>query len=88
MDEKKKITNKIFKKSFILPGEDDPDINMDIDYLTEKRDWALERFNMRVKDLKSDEIIQNALTSLLRFNTQLRMMEEARIIHNSIKIEK
>lgn len=76
----KSITEK-FKKTE-LPGSD-LDINMDIEYMTEKRDQALERFNKKIKDLKSDEVIQESFTSLMRINTQLRMMEDARTIYNN-----
>jgi len=70
------------EKTNELPTPEGIDIDMDIEYMTEKRDQQLERFNRNIKDLKDDETIQNSLSSLMRVNTQLRMMEEARTIYN------
>ena len=77
------INNYKMEKSNELPAPEGIDMDMDIEYMTEKRDQQLERFNRNIKDLKDDETIQNSLSSLMRVNTQLRMMEEARTIYNS-----
>jgi len=71
------------EKNTELPAPDGIDMNMDIEYMTEKRDQQLERFNRKIKDLKDDEAIQNSLSALMRVNTQLRMMVEARTIYNN-----
>jgi len=77
------INNYKMEKSNELPAPEGIDMDMDIEYMTEKRDQQLERFNRNIKELKDDEAIQNSLSSLMRVNTQLRMMEEARTIYNS-----
>jgi len=77
------INNYKMEKSNELPAPEGIDMDMDIEYMTEKRDQQLERFNRNNKELKDDEAIQNSLSSLMRVNTQLRMMEEARTIYNS-----
>jgi hypothetical protein len=61
-------------------------ITDDIQYITEKRDTALERFNEKIKinDFTPEEMYR-ALDIVLRINKQLKTLEDCLIIAKAIK---
>lgn len=63
-----------------LPGIESIDIMMDLQYLTEKRDDALEHFNDGVKQYMSKKKLIERLDRVLRVNRQLKIMEGAVVI--------
>jgi len=74
--------------SFSLPDDEPSDPQMDLEYLKTKRDQGIEVLVRKIKSLKSEEVIQTTLHSVLRLNNQVRMMEDAITIMNEIKKEK
>lgn len=56
------------------------EMNMDLRYLTEKRDDALEHFNNGVKQYMTKKGLIKRLDGVLRINRQLKMMERAVVI--------
>ena len=56
------------------------DIMSDIDYLTERRDDALEHFNDGVKQYMSKKKLIERLDRVLRVNRQLKIMESAVVV--------
>lgn len=57
-------------------------LKMDLEYLTSKRDDALEHFNNKLKShLLSDEELHKRLDSVLRLNHQVKLMEHTIIVH-------
>ena len=64
-----------------LPGNEEPDMDMDLEYLTYKRDDALEHFNNKLKShLSTDEELHKSLDSVLRMNRQVKMMEDVIVV--------
>jgi len=64
-----------------LPGNKEPDMEMDLEYLTYKRDDALEHFNNKLKShLSTDEELHKRLDIVLRLNHQVKMMEDFMVI--------
>ena len=63
------------------PEELKLDIMTAIEYITEKRDDALEHFNERIKanDYKHDCEAHDALATVLRINLQLKTLEDCMI---------
>ena len=57
------------------------DLYTAIEYIREKRDDALERFNEKVKtnDYTHDATMHDALSPVLRFNLQLKTLEDCLI---------
>lgn len=69
--------------------ESDPDPKMDLEYLTSKRDDALEHFNEKLKShLLTNEELHTRLDTVLRINKQVKMMEDALVIHEVAKNKK
>jgi len=62
---------------------------MDLEYLTAKRDDALEHFNEKLKShLLTDEELHKRLDTVLRMNNQVKMMQDIIVVKNVIQGKK
>ena len=62
-----------------LPAPEKQD--MDLKYLTFRRDDALENFNEKLKSqLLTDEELHKKLDTVLRINNQVKLMEDALVV--------
>ena len=69
-----------------LNHELNPDL--DLKYLTEKRDNALEHFNQKLKSHQStDENLHKSLDGVLRINKQVKLLEDIVVILSIISKE-
>jgi hypothetical protein len=64
------------------------DINVDIEYLTEKRDNELNHFNDLIKQygLYNDELLHKRLDTLLRLCKHLKIAEDALMVYKIMKL--
>lgn len=64
------------------PEEIKLDLITAIEYIKEKRDDALENFNdkLKVNDYTHDATMHDALSPVLRFNLQLKTLEDCLIV--------
>lgn len=68
-----------------LPAPE-PNMVMDLEYLITKRDDALERFNEKLKSHQlTDEQLHVKLDTVLRFNKQVKLVEDVIVVYNIIQ---
>ena len=66
------------EEKFDLPAPEERDIEMDIIYLTDRRDKTLASFNKKIKrNQYNREAITFAFESVLRVNKQVKMLQDA-----------
>ena len=65
---------------------EEPNIEMDLEYLTYKRDDALEHFNDNIKShLLTDEGLHKKLDVVLRMNHQVKIMTDILVVSRLTK---
>ena len=76
------------EEKFDLPAPEKADPEMDLAYLTEKRDKELEHFNNGVKMYLTKKRLIERLDRVLRLNRQVKMMEDVLIVHRVTEAKK
>jgi hypothetical protein len=71
------------------PEELKLDLITAIEYITEKRDDALEHFNelMKINDYTHDCVMHDALSPVLRINLQLKTLEDCMVMFKIMSSE-
>jgi hypothetical protein len=60
-------------------------IETDLEYITELRNDALENFNDHVKMNSTKETLQNRFDVIIRFNKQIKLLEDCLVIYRTIE---
>jgi len=74
--------------NFNLPAPEKADPEMDLAYLTDRRDKELEHFNNGVKQYLTKKRLIERLDRVLRVNRQVKMMEDALVVYRVTQAKK
>lgn len=75
-------------EDIFIPKRTDEEIKNDVQYFQEKRDFELDRLVDCIKRIDSDEIIQSRFNAVMRINKQLKLIEDAIIMHKIAQANK